>query len=356
MKELELHINGIRRRVVVDADRSLLSVLHEDLDLTGAKYGCGEGQCGACTVLINGQPTRSCRTPVGTVAGKQVRTVESLAQNGQLHPLQDAFLEVGAMQCGYCIPGMIMSGVGLLEKNPHPTEPEIVRAMEGNVCRCGTYPRIVAAIRKAAADTHNQGAARRYKMTVSEDEILYEPERYELAVGPAYHFELARRDFLKVLGGGIFIVTTVRGVLAQEESGGARRGPRGGTLPQEIGAWLHIGEDGVVTAYTGKVEVGQDIRTSLSQAVAEELRAPLESVRLVMGDTELTPFDAGTFGSRTTMRQRGRGKAGHPAAGGLREGGWLGSSSTRTAAWISRGGRLRQHGRADAWSSRGQWI
>jgi nicotinate dehydrogenase subunit B len=138
-------------------------------------------------------------------------------------------------------------------------------------------------------------------MTVSrEDEILYEPERYELAVGPAYHFELARRDFLKALGGGIFIVTTVRGVLAQEESGGGRRRPRGGTLPQEIGAWVHIGEDGMVTAYTGKVEVGQDIRTSLSQAVAEELRAPLEAVRLVMGDTELTPFDAGTFGSRTT--------------------------------------------------------
>ncbi|HEV2883875.1 MAG TPA: molybdopterin cofactor-binding domain-containing protein, partial [Pyrinomonadaceae bacterium] len=134
----------------------------------------------------------------------------------------------------------------------------------------------------------------------NEDEILYEPERYELAVGPVYHFELVRRDFLKTLGGGIFIVTALRGVRAQDESGGARRGPRGGTLPQEIGAWLHIGDDGVITAYTGKVEVGQDIRTSLSQAVAEELRAPVESVRLVMGDTELTPFDAGTFGSRTT--------------------------------------------------------
>ena len=151
MKELELHINGNRRRIMADVERSLLSVLHEDLDLTGAKYGCGEGQCGACTVLVDGQPVRSCRTLVGTVAGKQVRTVEGLTQNGQLHPLQDAFLEVGAMQCGYCIPGMIMSGVGLLEKNPHPTEREIVRAMEGNVCRCGTYPRIVAAIRKAAA-------------------------------------------------------------------------------------------------------------------------------------------------------------------------------------------------------------
>jgi aerobic-type carbon monoxide dehydrogenase small subunit (CoxS/CutS family) len=153
LKELELHINGTRRRVVVDADRSLLSVLHEDFDLTGAKYGCGEGQCGSCTVLVEAQPVRSCRTLVGTVGGKQVRTIEGLKQNGQLHPLQDAFLEAGAMQCGYCIPGMIMSGVGLLEKNPRPTEPEIVRAMEGNVCRCGTYPRIVAAIRKAAANS-----------------------------------------------------------------------------------------------------------------------------------------------------------------------------------------------------------
>lgn len=153
MKELELHINGIRRRIMADVERSLLSVLHEDLDLTGAKYGCGEGQCGACTVLVDAQPVRSCRTLVGTVAGKQVRTVEGLTQNGQLHPLQNAFLDVGAMQCGYCIPGMVMSGVALLEKNPRPTEREIVRAMEGNVCRCGTYPRIVAAIRKAAAVT-----------------------------------------------------------------------------------------------------------------------------------------------------------------------------------------------------------
>lgn len=134
---------------------------------------------------------------------------------------------------------------------------------------------------------------------IHEDEIFCEPERYELSGGPAYNFELARRDFLKALGGGIFIFVTVRGVLAQDESGGGRRGSRE-SLPQDIGAWVHIGEDGVITAYTGKVEVGQDIRTSLSQVVAEELRAPIESVRVVMGDTELTPFDAGTFGSRTT--------------------------------------------------------
>ena len=150
MKVIELRVNGTRRRVDLETERSLLSVLRDDLDLTGAKYGCGEGQCGACTVLIEGQPVRSCVTQVSAVAGKQITTIEGLEQSGRLHPLQEAFLEAGAMQCGYCIPGMIMSGVGLLKKNPHPSEPDIARAMEGNICRCGTYPRILAAIRQAA--------------------------------------------------------------------------------------------------------------------------------------------------------------------------------------------------------------
>jgi aerobic-type carbon monoxide dehydrogenase small subunit (CoxS/CutS family) len=149
LKIIELHVNGAKRRIEAEAERSLLSVLRDDLDLTGAKYGCGEGQCGACTVLINGQPSRSCITQVGATAGKQITTIEGLEQNGRLHPLQEAFLEAGAMQCGYCIPGMIMSGAGLLKKNPRPTESEIIRAMEGNVCRCGTYPRILTAIRAA---------------------------------------------------------------------------------------------------------------------------------------------------------------------------------------------------------------
>ncbi|HZS06727.1 MAG TPA: molybdopterin cofactor-binding domain-containing protein [Blastocatellia bacterium] len=131
------------------------------------------------------------------------------------------------------------------------------------------------------------------------DDTFIEPERYELAAGSAYHFELARRDFFKALGGGVLIVFTLRGAHAQQESGGGRRGS-GGQVPQEVGAWLHIGEDGTVTVYTGKVEVGQDIRTSLAQAVAEDLRSPLASIRLVMGDTDLTPWDAGTFGSLTT--------------------------------------------------------
>lgn len=151
MGTITLNVNGSRRRVEADVDRSLLSVLRDDLDLTGAKYGCGEGQCGACTVLIDGVATRSCITQVGAVAGKQITTIEGLERNGQLHPVQAAFLDVDAMQCGYCIAGMIMSGVGLLKKNPHPSDAEILHAMEGNVCRCGTYPRIATALRQASS-------------------------------------------------------------------------------------------------------------------------------------------------------------------------------------------------------------
>jgi nicotinate dehydrogenase subunit A len=146
----EFHVNGTRHRVEADPARSLLSVLRDDLDLTGSKYGCGEGRCGACTVSIDGKATRSCTTSVGTCAGKQIITIEGLERDGKLHPLQEAVLEVGAMQCGYCTPGMIMSGVALLNKNTAPTSQDILRAMEGNICRCGTYARIVLAIRKAA--------------------------------------------------------------------------------------------------------------------------------------------------------------------------------------------------------------
>jgi aerobic-type carbon monoxide dehydrogenase small subunit (CoxS/CutS family) len=146
----ELNVNGARLKVNVEGEKSLLSVLRDDLDLTGSKYGCGEGQCGACTVLVGGVPTRSCVTPVGVAAAKPITTIEGLETNGRLHPLQQAFLDHDALQCGYCTSGMIMSGVALLNKNTSPGEEEIVRSMEGNVCRCGTYPRIVAAITQAA--------------------------------------------------------------------------------------------------------------------------------------------------------------------------------------------------------------
>ena len=146
----ELNVNGSRLKINVDTEKSLLSVLRDDLDLTGSKYGCGEGQCGACTVLVGGVATRSCITKVGAVATKPITTIEGLETNGRLHPLQQAFLDHDALQCGYCTSGMIMSGVALLNKNSNPGQEEIVRSMDGNVCRCGTYPRIVAAIIQAA--------------------------------------------------------------------------------------------------------------------------------------------------------------------------------------------------------------
>jgi len=146
----ELTVNGARRPISTDADASLLTVLRDQLSLTGSRYGCGEGQCGACTVLIDGLPRRSCITKVGSVAGRQITTIEGLEQGGRLHPLQQAFLNAGAMQCAYCTSGMIMSAAGLLRSNPNPSVPEIVRFMNGNVCRCGTYLRIIAAIQQAA--------------------------------------------------------------------------------------------------------------------------------------------------------------------------------------------------------------
>jgi len=151
MVRLELEINGTRRRIEVDPERSLLSVLRDDLDLTGAKYGCGEGQCGACTVLIDGMPSRSCTTKAATLSGKKITTIEGLAHDGHLHPVQQAFLDADALQCGYCTAGMIMGAVALLNRNPKPTQAEIVRGMNGHICRCGTYPRIVRAIQQAAA-------------------------------------------------------------------------------------------------------------------------------------------------------------------------------------------------------------
>ena len=145
-----LHVNGVKREVTVDPDVSLLTVLRDYLDLTGSKYGCGEGACGACMVLINDNPTRSCITQVGTVSNKEIVTIEGLEKNGKLHPVQEAFLATDAFQCSYCAPGMIMTAVALLKKNPALTDDAIVKAMNGNICRCGTYPYIMKAIQLAA--------------------------------------------------------------------------------------------------------------------------------------------------------------------------------------------------------------
>ena len=145
-----LNVNGVMHEVAVEPDVDLLSVLGNELDLTGSKYGCGEGACGACTVLINGTPARSCITPTSSVVGKEVITIEGLEKNGSLHRVQEAFLKADPFQCSYCASGIIMSAVALLDKIPSPTEDAIIAAMNGNICRCGTYPNIVKAIKLAA--------------------------------------------------------------------------------------------------------------------------------------------------------------------------------------------------------------
>lgn len=155
---IELQVNGTAHKIDADPQRTLLSVLRDDLNLTGSKYGCGEGKCGACTVLLDGQARRSCITAVGAVGDRSVTTIEGLEKDGQLHPIQQALLDHEAMQCAYCTSGMIMSALALLQSNPDPTFEQIIEHMEGNICRCGTYLRIVAAIRDAAVVL--QGAAR----------------------------------------------------------------------------------------------------------------------------------------------------------------------------------------------------
>lgn len=145
-----INVNGKKLRVDVDGQTPLLYVLRDYLNLTGTKYGCGEAKCGACTVLVDGQPMRSCVTPVSRASDKQITTIEGMEQDGKLHPLQEAFLKADALQCGYCTSGMIMAAAALLKKNAKPSRDEIVKHMDGNVCRCGTYPRIVNAIEIAA--------------------------------------------------------------------------------------------------------------------------------------------------------------------------------------------------------------
>ena len=151
MGSMKLVINGQAYNIDVSPDAILLSVLREQLDLTGSKYGCGEGQCGACTVLVDGKARRSCQTPISALSDKSITTIEGLAKGDRLHPVQQAFLDEGAMQCAYCTSGMIMSAVSLLSFKPNPSEKEIVDYMQGNICRCGAQPRIIAAIRRAAA-------------------------------------------------------------------------------------------------------------------------------------------------------------------------------------------------------------
>ena len=149
-------VNGKPRTVITDPQRPLLDVLREDLHLTGAKYGCGEGQCRACTVLLDGKSVASCITPVSEAAQQTILTIEGLATSGQLHPVQQALLDNGAFQCGYCTPGMVMGIVGLLQEHPQPTDDQVLLRMQRHLCRCGNYPAILKSIRQAATQMAKQ--------------------------------------------------------------------------------------------------------------------------------------------------------------------------------------------------------
>lgn len=150
MKTISFTVNRAQKSVATDPERSLLDVLREDLDLTGAKYGCGEGACRSCTVIVDGRPIASCQLPIAKVEGKDVTTIEGLAEGDKLHPVQQAFIDELAMQCGYCVPGMILTAVSLLKSNPTPSQAQIVEFMNGNICRCCNYPNIVRAIETAS--------------------------------------------------------------------------------------------------------------------------------------------------------------------------------------------------------------
>ena len=163
MPRYSLLINGRVHEIDGDPADTLLAVLRSDLGLTGSKFGCGEGYCGACTVLVDGQVTRSCTARLAAVAGKQVTTIEAIADGNRLHPVQEAFLETEAFQCGYCTPGMVMATIGLLRTNPDPSEQDIAKVLDRNVCRCGTYPRIVEAVKLAAGRLRNRTLAERIR-------------------------------------------------------------------------------------------------------------------------------------------------------------------------------------------------
>ena len=281
-----LIVNGVARTISLLPRTSLLSVLRDGIGLTGAKPGCGQGACGACTVLLDGVPVRSCMTSVGEVVGRSITTVEGLAEADRLHPVQRAFVECGAMQCGYCTPGMIVGAVALLANNPDPDEPLVRAAMDGHICRCCTYPRILRAVRRAAellrqGDDGPQAEERQGPPhPLDPQDVSPRPD------GPWDLLPPERRDYFEVLGEGLVAVLPAG---ADRQAPGAPDG----------GAWVHIGADGLVTAFTGKMDVGQGTDTALALLVAEELRVPVTGVRVVMGDTDVCPFDIGTFGSRS---------------------------------------------------------
>lgn len=245
---IDLNINGRLYTVEVELDTPLLFVLHNDLKLKGAKYACGLEQCGACKVIVDGEAVPSCQRPVSSVIGSEIITVEGLGMAAQLHPLQAAFIDEQAAQCGFCTAGMLIAGKALLDKNPHPTIDEINHEMERNLCRCGVYDRIRHAIQRAAGNAP-------------------EPS-YTVQTMPP----LAQR-------------------MSENEL------PRSLQQHPQLDQWVQINKDETITVLTGKVELGQGLRTALAQLAAEELEVAIGRINLVTADTALTPDEGRTTGS-----------------------------------------------------------
>jgi CO/xanthine dehydrogenase Mo-binding subunit/aerobic-type carbon monoxide dehydrogenase small subunit (CoxS/CutS family) len=273
-------VNGTRREIA-DAGATLLSALRDELGVTGPKPGCGEGECGACTVLIGRRAVPSCQVRAHEASGLRVTTAEGLAQDGLLHPVQQAWLETGAMQCGYCTAGWLTATAALLARVPRPTD-ERMAAELTNICRCGTYPRIRRAVHRAA------------ELMLEPELLAPVPAAGAAAAGlpaPPVPWDLARTD------PGAFTAAMPEGLMTVAASDAAGAGQDGYRGPND--AWVHVGADGTVTAFSGKVEGGQGTRTALAMLVAEELGVEVGRVTVVMGDTGVVPYDAGTFGSRS---------------------------------------------------------
>ena len=233
-------VNGVARELALEPDRSLLFALREEFGLTGTKLGCGEGACGACTVLVDGEPVQACRVRISDAAGHAITTVEGLASDGRLHPVQRAFVEVGAFQCGFCTAGMIMSTVALLAHDADPDDAQIRTALGGNVCRCCTYPRILRAVRRAAELAGDADGS------TPPEPLAAGASLPSWSARPRQPWDLAspeQRDYFEILSEGLVVVW---------EPGRAPGSPAAGGWTTSAGAWLHVGADGVVTAFTGK--------------------------------------------------------------------------------------------------------
>jgi CO/xanthine dehydrogenase Mo-binding subunit/aerobic-type carbon monoxide dehydrogenase small subunit (CoxS/CutS family) len=248
-RKIQLNVNGRHHEIETDPATPLLTILRNDLKLSGPKFGCGVEQCGACKVLVDGQAVTSCKLPVANVAGLEIVTVAGLGSTTDPHPLQQAFIETQAIQCGYCASGMIIAAQGLLNRHRYPTDEQIRQALDDNLCRCGVYDRVRRAVKLYIG--------REEEAAIS---VLKQPVMEEASASPQ----------------------ALPGALAQHP---------------ELDAWIRINEEGTVTVFTGKVEFGQGIKTAVAQIAAGELDVALERIEVVMADTARTPDEGSTVGS-----------------------------------------------------------